>query len=125
MKKNILLVEDDSFLQQLYKDLLLQEGYAVTTAGDGEKAFDLLVLNNWDLVLLDVILPKLSGFEILKKLTEESKIKLKCPVILMTNLDSTESDRSQLEQADDYWIKSSMSPPDFISKVHSILKGSI
>lgn len=124
MKKNILLIEDDLFLQQLYKDLLLQEGYDVKTAGEGDEAFDLLFKNVWDLVLLDVILPKLSGFEILKKVTEDSKIKLKCPVIFMTNLDSTESDKSKLEKADDYWIKSNMSPPEFIEKVRKVLKTS-
>ncbi|MFA9288344.1 MAG: response regulator transcription factor [Weeksellaceae bacterium] len=118
--KKILLVEDDEFLKQLYSDLLTAEKYTVTTATDGKEALNLMVKGGWDLVLLDVMLPNMTGFEILDAVKTHQK-KLSFPVIFMTNLDSTDDDKKKLEEADAYWTKSELSPPDFVAKVQSMI----
>lgn len=121
MSKKILLIEDDEFLHQLYTELLTGEGYAVTGIMDGKEAYEKIKENNWDVVLLDVMLPGMDGFEIMDRLHKE-KISMKCPVIFLTNLDSTESDKKNLEKAQDHWTKSDMSPPEFVQKVKEVLK---
>jgi len=120
MKKNILLVEDDEFLHELYLDLLKSAGYAVTGAKDGATAYEKIKENTWDLVLLDVMLPGIDGFQILDKL-DQDKVALKCPVIYLTNLDSTDTDLIKLGKAQDHWTKSDMSPPEFVEKVKKLL----
>ena len=118
--KKILLVEDDEFLKQLYSDLLTSAKYAVTTASDGKEALTLITKGGWDLVLLDVMLPNMTGFEILDAVKAQHN-KLPFPVVFMTNLDSTDDDRKKLEEADAYWTKSELSPPDFVAKVQTII----
>lgn len=118
--KKILLVEDDVFLQQLYSDILQQEGYQVISSGEGTQALKMIRERTWDLILLDILLPNMDGFTILATLTKEHK-RPTCPVVFMTNLDATESDKQKLSAADDYWTKSSMSPPEFLEKVKKIL----
>lgn len=121
MAHTILLVEDDEFLHQLYSELLSAEGYAVTGTMDGTDAYEKMRDSKWDLILLDVMLPGMDGFEIMDRLLKE-KAKLNCPVIFLTNLDSTESDKKNLEKAQGYWTKSDMSPPEFVQKVKEVLK---
>ncbi len=120
--KKILLVEDDAFLQQLYTDLLKGEKYEVVTSEEGNDALSKVVKGGWDLVLLDIMLPGLSGFEIIAKAHEKLGKDLKFPIIFMTNLDSSDDDKKKLQQATEFWIKSNMSPPEFIAKVKTILK---
>lgn len=119
--KQILLIEDDQFLHQLYSDLLRNEQYDVTGVVNGKEAYEEIKKNTWDLILLDVMLPGMDGFEILDALTEEN-IKLKCPVIYLTNLDASDSDKKKLAKAQDHWIKSDMEPPQFVEKVQALLK---
>jgi len=118
-KKRILLVEDDTFLNQLYSDLLAKEGYEVASAVTGEIALEKMQAASWDLVLLDVVLPGKSGFDVLAEVSKKSKPKY--PIIFMTNLDSNDKDKKNLEQATGYWIKSNMSPPEFLANVKKIL----
>ena len=119
--KKILLIEDDSFLNQLYTDLLTKEKYDVTSIVDGNEALKQILEHEWDLILLDVMLPGMNGFDIYKEV-EAKKKKLKSPIIFMTNLDSSDDDKKSLKQATDYWIKSNMTPPEFIEKVKKTLK---
>lgn len=119
--KKIILVEDDQFLQQLYNDLLTQEGYSVKAVDNGNDALKEIEHGVWDLVLLDIMLPGMDGFTIFDKLVKDKK-KPKCPIVFMTNLDGSENDKKKLGKADAYWIKSSMAPPDFIENVKKILK---
>ena len=119
--KKILLIEDDAFLNQLYTDLLKKEQYAVTSVANGYDGYTQIKENTWDLILLDVILPGMTGFEIFKKASDEKLLK-KSPLIFMTNLDSSDDDKKALKQASDYWIKSNMTPPEFLDKVKAALK---
>lgn len=120
--KKILLIEDDTFLNQLYTDLLSQEKYSVTSITDGNEGLQQILNNKWDLILLDVMLPGVTGFEILDKVTAERPT-IKTPIIFMTNLDSSDDDKKSLKKATDFWIKSNMTPPEFIEKVKNTLKG--
>ncbi len=120
MSKKILLVEDDEFLHELYLDLLTAEKYEVTGAKDGKTAYEKMKENTWDLVLLDVMLPEMTGFQIIDRLTAE-QVKLTCPIVFLTNLDSTATDLVNLKKATDHWTKSDMSPPEFIAKVKALL----
>ncbi len=86
--KKILLVEDDVFLNQLYSDLLKQAKYDLTSVTDGPAGYVAIKGGGWDLVLLDVMLPGMTGFEIFEKITTE-KVKLS-KLIFMTNLDSSD-----------------------------------
>lgn len=117
--KKILLVEDDEFLNQLYSTLLTKEGYSVESLMNGKEALTTIEKGGWDLVLLDVVLPGMDGFEVLASLQKKPS----CPLIFMTNLDGSEKDKEQLSQADGYWIKSNMTPPEFLDKVKKILAG--
>lgn len=119
-KKKILLVEDDQFLRTLYSDLLKSQGYYVETAQDGEEAYNKIKANGWDLILLDIILPKLDGLEIIKKLKIEKSLNLK-KIICLTNLDQTDTN-SQLKQEEIFYlIKSQFNPEQFLNQIKSFL----
>lgn len=118
--KYILLVEDDEFLQQLYLELLVNEGFQTTASGDGTEALKLIKSKDWDLVLLDVMLPGLDGFQIMNELESSDKEKIK-KIVYLTNLDRNDDDLKNLKKARDYLIKSDMSPPEFVKKVKVLL----
>ena len=117
----ILLVEDDSALRDIYSTRFLAEGYEVITASDGEQALTTAVSEKPNLILLDVMMPKISGFDVLDILrttpeTKESKI------IIMTAL-SQPSDMSKGRNlgADDYLVKSQVTLTDVVEKVKVML----
>lgn len=118
--KNILLVEDDPFLQKLYYDLLVDEEFIVTATSDGNEAYTLIKSKKWDLVLLDIVLPGMDGFQIVEKLEKSDKSILKS-IVYLTNLDGNEHDLKKLRKVRDYLIKSNISPPEFIEKVNNLL----
>jgi DNA-binding response OmpR family regulator len=120
-KIKILLVEDDSFLLGMYATKFELEGFKVTMAEDGEKAVRTALKELPDIILLDIILPKLNGFEVLKQLKADSAT-AKIPVILLTNL----SQRDEIEQgmkmgAQDYLIKAHFMPSEVVEKIKKIL----
>jgi DNA-binding response OmpR family regulator len=82
---NILIVEDDKFLQDLYLELLTSENYQVDVADDGEAALEKMNHNEYDLVLLDIMLPKKDGLTVLKELPEDRKPKVG-QIVMLTNL---------------------------------------
>lgn len=120
-KTKILLVEDDSFLLGLYATKFELDGFKVMMAEDGEKAIRVALKERPDIILLDIILPKLSGFEVLKRLKQEPTT-AKIPVILLTNL----SQRNEIEQglkmgAEDYLIKAHFMPSEVVEKIKKVL----
>ncbi|MFH1232418.1 MAG: response regulator, partial [Patescibacteria group bacterium] len=109
-KVKILLIEDDGFLVSMYLAKFELENFVVVTADDGEKGIKLAISELPDIILLDVGLPKMDGFEVLKQLKANSQTS-RIPVILLTNL----SQQSQIEQATalgavDYLIKAHFMP---------------
>ncbi|PIS04962.1 MAG: response regulator [Candidatus Buchananbacteria bacterium CG10_big_fil_rev_8_21_14_0_10_42_9] len=117
----ILLVEDDEFLAELYATKLELEGYEVALAKDGASALKLVSEKTINLVLLDIILPKMDGFEVLSKLKSNSKTK-NIPVILLTNLSQKDEVKKGFDLgADDYLIKAHFMPSEVITKIKNIL----
>ena len=120
-KIKILLVEDDSFLLGMYATKFEIEGFKVVMAEDGEKAFKLAVKEMPDIILLDIILPKVNGFEVLRQL-KATVATAKIPVLLLTNL----SQKDEIEQglkmgAEDYLIKAHFMPSEVVDKIKKVL----
>lgn len=86
-KKKILIVEDELYIRELYAQVLRDEGYIVEEASNGEDGFSMIVNNNYDLVFLDLLIPKMTGMEVLKKLKEKNLEEKISKIILLTNLD--------------------------------------
>lgn len=115
--KKILLVEDDEFLAELYATKLAIEGYEVFLANDGEKGVKMAKEKNPDLILLDIILPKMDGFEVLSKIKADQEIKA-IPVILLTNLSQKDEVKRGLDLgAADYLIKAHFMPSEVVKKI--------
>ena len=122
-KQRILLVEDDQFLSVLLKNRLAKENYDVTLAQDGNSALDFLRKNQYDVVLLDLILPGKSGFEVMEEIREEPKWLVESsPIIVISNL-GQESDiaRSKELGAADYFVKARTSIDDLMKKVAKVI----
>lgn len=117
----ILLVEDDKSLREIYGVRLLAEGYDIISAGDGEEALAMAIKERPDLIVSDVMMPKISGFDmldILRSTTETKNIK----VIMMTALSSEEQrERGVSLGADRYLVKSQVGIEDVVSTVHEVL----
>lgn len=121
-KINILIVEDDIFLADLYKTKFSLEGFKVYRAYDGEKGLDYLKKTPIDIVLLDLILPKMNGFDILKAMKSDVKLK-QIPVILLTNLSQKNDIDKGLELgANDYLIKAHFMPSEVVEKIKKLIK---
>src|SRR3989344_8636432 len=121
----ILVVEDDRQLLEIYADALGAEGYEIDTADDGEQALDKMIKGGYDLVLLDIILPKINGFEIMEQLKglPPPQNPNKC-VIFLTNLDRGEEVEKGLKLGNGYLVKSQITPGDLIREVGLYLSSS-
>ena len=121
--KKILIIEDDSFLSEMYSTKLIEEGFETEVASDGKQGFEKIKTINPDLVLLDIVLPKMDGFEILEKIKKDNEFK-NVPVVLLTNLgQKNEVERGMSLGADEYIIKAHFTPTAVVSKVKEILEG--
>lgn len=115
--KKILVIEDESALQKTIGDALAQEGYESVPALDGEIGLRLAKEKTPDLILLDLILPKLNGFDVLKSLKEDRAMS-GIPVIVLTNLEGMGDVQKALDLgATTYLVKSNYSLEDIITKV--------
>lgn len=122
-KTKILIVEDDEFLAGIYETKFTLEGFKVTRAGDGEQALKLAKSKKPDIILLDILLPKLDGFAVLKILKAEAETK-NIPVILLTNLGQRDDVQKGLGLgATDYLIKTHFKPSETVAKVKNALAG--
>ena len=121
MATKIMLVEDDKSLREIYSIRLVAEGYDIISAGDGEEALALAVQYKPELIIADVMMPKISGFDmldILRSQPETSKIK----VIMMTALSSDDQrQRGEALGAERYLVKSQVGIEDVIATVHEVL----
>jgi len=121
--KKILFVEDEMALQKTFKDILSEEGYEMLSAFDGEIGLRLSKEKKPDLILLDLILPKIDGFEFLEKLKADPETK-DIPVIILTNLERTEDIERALELgATTYLVKANYTLKEVVEKVKKALQG--
>lgn len=122
MAKKILIVEDDNFLRDLLSKKLQSEVHSVLGAAESVETFNLLKNNKPDLIILDLLLPGIDGFEILKKIrqTEETK---NIPVIVFSNL-SEEKDIKKAKDlgVSDFMVKANFTLDELVEKVNKIFK---
>ncbi|MFA4998568.1 MAG: response regulator [Candidatus Paceibacterota bacterium] len=119
--KKILFIEDESALQKTFGEVLGQAGYEVISALDGEIGLSLAKEKKPDLILLDLILPKLHGLEVLKGLKEVEETK-DIPVIILTNLEGMAEIEKAIELgAKGYLVKAQYSLGEIVQKVRDIL----
>lgn len=120
-KKHILLIEDDGFLASIYAQKLELEGYDVSLSTNGEDGLRLAQKDPPSLILLDLVMPKLDGFQVLERLKEKAETK-KIPVLILTNLGQREDvERCLSLGAAGYVIKAHSLPQETIAKVKELL----
>jgi len=117
----ILVVEDDKPLQEVYVETLRGEGHEVDTADDGEVALAKMKQGGWDLVLLDIILPKINGLDIMAQIRNQPPVNLNKAVVFLTNLDRSEEIEKGLKLANGYLIKSQVTPGDLVREIAAYL----
>jgi CheY-like chemotaxis protein len=119
--RRILLVEDDLFIRDIYKEILKEEKYSVEIAIDGVDTLNKLREGNWDIVLLDVMMPKMSGIEILKKLGKVKLSLLAKHIILMTNTEESKVLDDIAGMYDDFILKSAITPGELLVIIRKYL----
>ena len=121
MPKKILFVEDEAALQKTFGDVLGQEGYNIVGAMDGEIGLKMAKTEKPDLILLDLVLPKMHGFEVLKQLKEDEETK-DIPIIVLTNLEGMGDVEKALELgATTYLVKASYTLEEVVQKIKKAL----
>src|SRR3982750_75243 len=119
----VMLVEDDNNLREIYEARLLAEGYEIVSAQDGEEALALAVKEKPDLIISDVMMPKISGFDMLDILRSTPETK-DTKVIMMTALSQAEDrERGERLGADRYLVKSQVTLEDVVKVVEEVLGG--
>jgi len=122
MAKKILVIEDDKFLRELITRKLSDDGFVTVEARDGEEGIKKVKEEKPDLVLLDLILPSIDGFEVLSQIKKDENLK-SIPIIILSNLGQKEEVEKGLKMgAVDYLIKAHFTPGEIIEKIKSILK---
>lgn len=120
--KSILLIEDDPFLIDIYTTKLKEAGFLVQVAPDGEEGLRKIENKKPDLLVLDIVLPRFTGFEFLKKIKSSPKFK-KIPVVILSNL----GQRAEIEEglrlgATKYLIKAHYTPSEVVEEIKKVLK---
>lgn len=115
--KRVLCIEDEHFIGELYMRALAKAGYDVTLEYDGAKGLTAAQTDQYDIILLDIMIPSLKGTEILHRLRDPKETpKLHARIIITTNLDQTDENRALIEkQADGYIIKADVTPKELVT----------
>ncbi len=120
--KKILIIEDESALQKTLGEILSQQGYGVLSALNGEIGLKLAQSKKPDLILLDLILPKIHGFDVLKKIKDNLETR-EIPVIVLTNLESIEDIKKAIELgATTYLVKANYSLEELTIKINQVFQ---
>jgi DNA-binding response OmpR family regulator len=118
----ILLIEDDTFLVEMYTTKFELEGFGVISAEDGIKGLEMVKKETPDIILLDILMPKMDGFAVLDALKKD-KTTADIPVVLLTNLGQKEDVKKGFEKgAVGYLIKAHFMPSEVVEKIKKILK---
>jgi DNA-binding response OmpR family regulator len=118
----VLIVDDDMTLRELYEERMKQEGYIILSAADGEEAIQKTVKEQPDIILLDIMMPKINGIDVMKMLREKDETKL-IPIIILTALvQEIGKIKDMMKPGDGYLVKSEIMPKDVVAKVEDSLK---
>lgn len=120
--KKILCIEDEHFISELYVRALTRAGYDVTVEVDGQRGLTLAQSNQFDIILLDLMIPTITGIEVLRHLRNPNETpKLKAKIIITTNLEQRDDIRADIEkQADGYIVKAEITPHELVEFVDAI-----
>lgn len=118
--KSILIVEDEATLREMYKTKFLLEKFSVITASDGKEAIEKMIHAVPDIVLLDLMMPKVSGFDLLK-IVKDSPHLSKIPILILTNIHADEEDLLKNWGAKDFILKANTTPDEVVKKVRTVL----
>lgn len=121
MDQKILVAEDDQFLRELYSDVLTGEGYKIETAEDGEQALEKMKIGGYDLILLDIVMPKLDGLSVMKQMQNITPQSPNKCVVFLTNLDKDEEIKTALQLGNGYLIKSQINPGSLVQEIKQYL----
>jgi len=118
--RKVLCVEDEFFISELYSRALTRGGYQVEVVTDGLKGLAMAMTNDYDIILLDIMVPNMTGIDILRHLREE-KADLRAKIIITTNLDQGKENRTDIEKhADGYIIKAEITPRQLVEFLDTI-----
>ncbi len=119
--KKILIIEDDPFLSEMYAAKFIENNFETEVASDGKLGLVKIEEFRPDLVLLDIVLPKMDGFEVLKKIKEKEELR-EIPIVLLTNLgQKNEVEKGLALGAQEYIIKAHFTPTAVVTRVKEIL----
>ena len=121
-KALVLIIEDDSYISDMYRIKLESENFEVVTAKDGIVGIRIIEKQKPDIVLLDIVMPKIDGFSVLKTIKRNPELK-EIPIVLLTNLSQKENVERGFELgADSYIIKAHFTPSEVVKKIKDILE---
>jgi CheY-like chemotaxis protein len=120
---NILLVDDDVFLRDMYATKFTELGHTVTAAETGERALELISSVNYDVVLLDMIMPGITGIELLKMIKEKCGTKMPTCIVLSNQGGKEEIDSAYAAGAKGYIIKAELIPSEVVAEVNRLVGG--
>jgi two-component system alkaline phosphatase synthesis response regulator PhoP len=121
-EKTIILIEDDRFLRRAAEASLKKQGFTVLTAVDGEEGLTLARKERADLILLDLLMPKINGIDLLRMLKGEAFTR-KVPIVILSNSSHELEMKQALELgARDYWVKANLSLQDLTGRIIKLLE---
>lgn len=119
--RKVLIIEDEHFITELYVRALSRAGYETTVEIDGQKGLELAKSDQFDIILLDLMIPTITGIEVLRHLRGAGAPKLKAKIIITTNLEQREEIRADIEsQADAYLVKAEITPRELVDFLNTI-----
>lgn len=120
--RKILCIEDEHFISELYVRALTRAGYDVTVEVDGKRGLELAKTDRFDIILLDLMIPTMTGIEVLRRLRNSAETpRLKAKIVITTNLEQREEIRADIEsQADAYLVKAEITPRELVEFLSTI-----
>jgi CheY-like chemotaxis protein len=119
--RKILCVEDEHFISELYVRALTRAGYSVTVEVDGQRGLDQAKTDKFDIILLDIMLPTITGIDVLRELRGPGAPQLKAKIVITTNLEQREKVRADIEShADAYLVKAEITPHELVDFLSTI-----
>lgn len=116
----ILCIEDERFIGELYERALVRAGHIIEVVGSGATGYERAASDEFDVILLDIIVPDMTGIEVLKKLRAEHP-NLRAKIIIATNLEQDEKTRQAIEKdADGYVIKADITPKELVRFIETL-----